>query len=1008
LTFKIINFTIQTHGSMNEIILNLALRTAYAIKSTFAHDHNGFGSEVSVSKYFQSLGIHDEEKEVPPQDGDHNLLIGKLCDEINKTLKSVEKIYLLLLVQDCLLVMHDKAGFSEILQNIYGRIGIDRSLMTGFKKFLEQTDPDGVDDNNYLLLAPHEKHLDEMLEGRWIEDNIPRVKASENLLKFEEFTSHLLIMFVDQIKSYAVRCIDNITGKRFDQDTEHQCRFRLLEPGGELSVNGLTLLTFSDLKDRFLQIHKTNELTLTIDQILYHGSGKTGKISLFSAEETTGKIIGILGREGVGKSTLLKVLAGKLKPDSGSVYINGNDLWKYKYLLKGSIGFVPEEDLLFEELTVADNLALTARLYYSNLTKREIDNRVNAVLSRLDLLELKHVVVGNVLSKHLQPGQRRMINIALELLREPQILLVDNALSGLGMSDASKVIKVLHDYSFSGNMVITTISQADRNIFLLFDKIWIFDEGGRIVYNGFVKSAPEYLCHHLGLPCKEPDDADPSQLLDLVNYKLPDKKGQVWKRVMEPEDWHHLFLREQALSSVNPVSKALLPARILKIPSLEVQLQIFSIRNFKCKFSRIKDIIRVLMTGPLIALLVSLLFRFGNQDLYSFSENGNIPYYQFFSIVISLFLGLALSADEIIREKNILEKEDYLEFSRFSYLNSKILYLFPVIALQIFLYVVTGNVILGIKGMYFTYWLVLFSVACFGILLGLVFSSGINNPGLLHKGMIPLIILLQLLLGGGVISYDKLNLGNDKYTPLLGDLMVAKWGYEALAVEQFKNNQYEKHFYIPDRRIDQASFYSGQLIPKLEEIVTLCSASNEKDSIPLYTNILRNELTKIAESSDVFPYEYINNLNAIYNNPNLIQETYDYLTYLKLQFYQQYENSIQDKNRLVDSIGANNLSVMLDKYHNYALEEIVTNRNAKETFNIANQEIIRYTGAIYQEPLSNYGRAHLFSPFKMINGQKTETIWFNASIIWVMTSLCYLIVLFNGFAIVRKLFRSIL
>jgi len=220
-------------------------------------------------------------------------------------------------------------------------------------------------------------------------------------------------------------------------------------------------------------------------------------------------------------------------------------LWKYKYLLKGIIGFVPEEDLLFEELTVADNLTLTARLYYSNLTKKEIDARVNAILSKLDLLELKHTIVGSVLSKLIQPGQRRMINIALELLREPQILLVDNALSGLGMSDASKVIKILHDYSFSGNLVITTISQADSNTFLLFDKIWIFDEGGKIVFDGPVKTAPEYLHRSLKLAYQEMENIDPAQLLDLVNYKLPDKEGQVWRRVMDPKDWHSQFLKEK-------------------------------------------------------------------------------------------------------------------------------------------------------------------------------------------------------------------------------------------------------------------------------------------------------------------------------------------------------------------------------------------------------------------------------------------------------------------------------
>jgi ABC-type multidrug transport system ATPase subunit len=342
------------------------------------------------------------------------------------------------------------------------------------------------------------------------------------------------------------------------------------------------------------------------------------------------------------------------------ITINGYDLWKHKYLLKGIIGYVPEEDLLYEELTVADNLALTARLYYSNLNKSEIDAKVNNILSRLDLLELKHSVVGGVLSKHIQPGQRRMINIALELLREPQILLVDNALSGLGMADAAKVIKILHDYSFGGNLIITTISQADSKTFLLFDKIWIFDEGGRIVYNGPVKSATEYLHRQLKLAYHESHDVDPAQLLDLVNYKLPDPEGNVWKRLLLPQQWHDQYIRDQALKMERSPVKTMLPARILKTPNLEIQLLIFSIRNFKCTFTHISDLIKVLLTGPVVALFISLIFRLKVHGVYTYFANENIPLYQFLSVVVAIFFGLVLSANEITRERNVLRRKNIL------------------------------------------------------------------------------------------------------------------------------------------------------------------------------------------------------------------------------------------------------------------------------------------------------------------------------------------------------------
>jgi ABC-type multidrug transport system ATPase subunit len=770
---------------MNETLLRLAIRTAVLLKSTH-QDKVGMIEFHMILQYFEKLGLNHEvlahlySNKFTPEPADDLYL------EINNTLRYNEKVYLLLLVQDCLLTLHDSPGFTENLIHIFDYIGIDNSLITRFRGFLEQEDPLTVNNRDYLLLSPRKTVEYDMLEGRWIEDNAPRGKIIPTTFDLDEFNSHFLVMFVDQIKYYVIRCF-NRTGRLFDQDAENQSRFRLLGPGNELSIKGVSVLTFSGLKSRFLQLHEKGELTLAVDKIQYYNVKSIGEINSFSANETTGQLIGIVGREGVGKSTLLKLLAGKIKPISGSISINGYDLWKYKYLLKGIIGFVPEEDLLFKELSVSDNLSLTARLYYSSLSKKEIDAKVNALLSKLDLLELKHVVVGGGNSKYIQPGQRRMINIALELLREPQILLVDNALSGLGMSDASKVIKVLHDYSFTGNLVITTISQADSGTFMLFDKIWILDEGGFAVYNGSVKAAPEYLLRSLKLTYQEMDKIDPAQLLDLVNYRLPDKEGHVWKRVIEPQVWHDQMQRDQIFHKESVKHKSLLPARILRIPNLEIQLMIFSIRNFKCKFSRINDIIKALMTGPVIALFVSLLFRFSGQTEYTLLANTNIPIYQFVSVIVAVLMGLILSVDEIISERNILEKEEYLEFSRFSYLNSKILYLFPVIALQVLLYVFTGNLIIGIKELFWEYWVVLFSSASFGILLGLVFSAGIHSRGILYKGVIPFLISIQALLGGGLISYDQLNLGSNKYTPVIGDLIVSRWGYEALAVEQFKN-----------------------------------------------------------------------------------------------------------------------------------------------------------------------------------------------------------------------------
>jgi len=998
---------------MNETVINLAIQTI-AILKTAIQEKPEVPEAGMIFQYFGKLGVNSEDINQVYQNyrSSEISVPGKsvsecLCQEINTMLRFNEKVYLLLLVQDCLLKMHDREGFKEQLSFLFKGIGVDSSLIDRFHSFLEHDDPAQVEGAEYLLLSPLETSQDEILEGRWIESNAPRKRENYSIFEADGFNGYILVMFVDQIKSYVIRCMMH-PGQFFDEETRLQCRFRLIEPGNELSLKGVSVLTYSDLKSRFLQFQEKRGLSLVADQVQYKSSSGTKEVHSFITTETTGQLIGIVGKEGVGKSTLLKLLAGKIKPDTGTIYINGYDLWKNKYLLKGTIGYVPEEDLLYEELTVSDNLTLTARMYYSHLSARELDARVNSVLSRLDLLELKHVVVGGILSKHIQPGQRRIINIALELLREPQILLVDNALSGMGMADAAKVIKILHDYSFKGNLVITTISQADSLTFRFFDKIWIVDEGGIAVYNGPVKGAAEYLSKNIKLAYHEVQDVDPSQLLDLVNYKLPDKEGHVWKRVREPKDWHDLYLHNVVLKQEGTVTKSMLPARMLKIPNLEVQFLIFSIRNFKCKFSRLNDIIRTLITGPAIAGLIGLAFRIKVHDTYTYAANDNIPLYLFLSVVVAIFLGLILSAGEILKERNMLEKEEYLEFSRFSYINSKIMYLFPVIALQTFLYVLTGNLILGIHHMMWFYWLVLFSTACFGVLFGLTCSGSVQNADVLFKRILPLAIALQLILGGGIVPYERMNLGSGRYTPILGDFMVARWGYEALAVKQFTDNEYEKLVYDTDKNLSQALFYSSYVIPKLQETLISCLHTNNEDSVSLYTGLLKNEMFKIKAFPDVFPFEFVNDMGDLKNKENLAVETHDYLTYLSLRFFDQYQKLGQKKslllNNLNKTLGKETLATIYRNNFNHALENIVTNKNYVLPYVRIGDELVRTRDNIFEEPISNYGRARLFSPKKQLNSQKTDTIWFNISVIWLFTSVCYLLVLFNAAALVRRIF----
>ena len=182
-----------------------------------------------------------------------------------------------------------------------------------------------------------------------------------------------------------------------------------------------------------------------------------------------------------------------------------------------------------------------------------------------------------------------------------------------------------------------------------------------------------------------------------------------------------------------------------------------------------------------------------------------MPAYLFMCVVVALFIGLTVSAEEIIRDSKILKRESFLNLSRSSYLSSKIVIMFALSAIQTLSFILIGNSILHIKGMWLEYFLVLFSTSCFANMLGLNISASFNSAVTIYI-LIPFLIIPQLILSGVIVKFDKINpdFASQSEVPLAGEIMASKWAYEALAVNQFKNNRYEKQFYDLDKTMSNA------------------------------------------------------------------------------------------------------------------------------------------------------------------------------------------------------------
>jgi hypothetical protein len=140
----------------------------------------------------------------------------------------------------------------------------------------------------------------------------------------------------------------------------------------------------------------------------------------------------------------------------------------------------------------------------------------------------------------------------------------------------------------------------------------------------------------------------------------------------------------------------------------------------------------------------------------------------------------------------------------------------------------------------------------------------------------------------------------------------------------------------------------------------------------------------------------------------MLNETRDYLTYLELFFYEKHETYLMQKNQLtahlIDSLGQDGFDRVKNDHYNARLEKIVTNSDYNDQIELIGDRFIRFRDGIYQAPVSNYGRAIMFTPSKIFNGQEMNTLWFNISIIWMFSTLIYLMLLTDALNYFRNHF----
>jgi hypothetical protein len=365
----------------------------------------------------------------------------------------------------------------------------------------------------------------------------------------------------------------------------------------------------------------------------------------------------------------------------------------------------------------------------------------------------------------------------------------------------------------------------------------------------------------------------------------------------------------------------------------------------------------------------------------------------FMGIIVALFIGLTVSAEEIFRDRKILEREKFLNLSRLSYLFSKINFLFTLSAIQTLSFILVANMIMEIRGMLLQQWLILFSTACFGNLMGLNISAGMRTAVSIYI-LIPLILVPQLLLGGAMIKFDDLHwsLSRKIYVPVLGDIMVTRWAYEAASVEHFRSNKFEKPFFKYDMEISQNDWYASFLIPNLKVTADKClGAKNDSSRYEVYEESIKKlsyHINDLSVISGIKPGKFSEGLNMRSFNDYYADQTKIYLDTLSRAFRQKSRSISDQRNSLYKQIesviGPDEFLQLRNNHYNEALADIVLNRMSSSKIYNAGDRFIQKADPVYMFPGSKWGRAHFYSPYKQVGNLKINTLLFNIIMIWLM------------------------
>ncbi len=479
------------------------------------------------------------------------------------------------------------------------------------------------------------------------------------------------------------------------------------------------------------------------------------------------EFVAIVGVSGAGKTTLLDALSGFRPAHRGKVFINGHDLYQNFKTFRTELGYVPQEDIIHQDLTVYQALDFAARLRLpKDISAKERNQQIQAVLVDLELTHRQHALV-----RKLSGGQRKRVSIGVELLTKPSLFFLDEATSGLDPGTESQMMRLLRRLADQGRTVVL-ITHATKNV-MQCDLVVFLTKGGKVAFYGPPQEALDYF----GV-------AD----FDDIYLKLEEE-------VRLPQEWQQQYLESDAYRRYVGDRQHLLNAHLPQLQAAQKsskrrhkpwenqgssfwrQLLILSHRNLTILWQDRASLVLLLVIAPLLGLLDFVLWK---RDIFDVTtgDSGQALTLLFTNGLVVVMVGSLATMREIVKESEIYCRERMVGLQILPYLLSKVWFCTVLALYQSAVFFLIKTLVVDLPGtpsdlaaFYFT----MFLTTLGGMIMGLLVSALSTN-----QNVAPLLTILflvpQFTLAGAFMPLPSLGPAGQ----WMSQFTLTRWSYEVM------------------------------------------------------------------------------------------------------------------------------------------------------------------------------------------------------------------------------------